>query len=451
MSAFYPDARRRFDERGELLLSQDVQEPSATPDSPTEFVPDVPISGTITDADIVGPMKQSALDADGFETGRYAAIADGYVAFEGEQHSELLDLARSIQRTQPMRDAVGSDSIVDWIVEWALDRRVGNSNELLTDFFLRRRKAAVGLYRITVPLHEPFIEAPFDLGTTRLRTLTAEDVATWFQVPTGLPTPVQSAAEQQLMKQRRLLQARTGVVVDIEAERRYAEQLAWNKAELAAAIIRVVSKGVFFPRARTNCVPLGYAVSERQQFIVHRNGQMLGWSESLLDPESLGAWRLDRRMIEQDIAYWIEIARVLDSTTPTEFEKDVSRAILLYSRLALTREVSEKLVHLFAALESVLLRSESEPIQSAISERLAFVVGRDANQRAEIARLLKRVYGLRSRFVHHGRDPADNEDLRAVKKLLYFAWTFFFQLVFATREFKTRTEFLDRVEVRKWQ
>lgn len=185
--------------------------------------------------------------------------------------------------------------------------------------------------------------------------------------------------------------------------------------------------------------------------MVHQDGELIGWSESIVDPESAGTWWLDRRMIAQDIGYWTEIARVLGTDSPTEFERDVSRAFLLYSRVALTREVTEKLVHLFAALESILLRSESEPIQAALSERLAFVVGEDANERADIARLLKQVYGLRSRFVHHGRDPADTTDLRAIKQLMYFVWKFFFHVVFATRKFKTRIEFLDQLESRKWQ
>ncbi len=451
MSEFYPDARRRFDERGEILVSQEPSEAPITPDTPRSFVPDLPISGNFTDADISGPIKRTSFDADGFEIGRYAATPDGAVSFETTQHSELLDLARGIQRTQPMRNAVGIQSLIDWIVDWALERRLERINEPLTNYLTRRKQDAVGQYRIVVPLHEPFIEIPFRLGTTHFQPLTVEELDSWFQVPVNMPAETRAAAAERLGKQRRMLQARTGVIVELEAEREFAEEMAWNRAELAAATIRVVSKGMFFPKARTNCVPLGLAVSERQQFIVHLNGEFVGWSEFVLDPESLGGWWLDRGMIEQDIGYWNEIARVLDTDAPTDFEQDVSRAFLLYSRVALTRDVPEKLVHLFAALESLLLRSESEPIQAAISERLAFVVGQDASQRAEVARLLKRVYGLRSRFVHHGRDPAEQTDLQAVKQLLYFAWTFFFQVVIATRKLKTRAEFLDQIDARKWQ
>jgi len=451
MTQIHPEAKRRFDERGELLVAGETGAPVTFDHARTQFVPDVPISGILSSADLLGPLKQTSFDPDGYEVGRFAGTRDGSVLFEGKDHSELRDLAKSIQRTGHMRDSVNLETVVDWIIEWSLDRRLGRSPEPLTDYLVGRRKEAVACYQFTVPLHEPYIEIPFELGSTRLRPLNSQELEAWFELPPGIPDKHYAATAERMVRRRRDLQGRTAVVVELEAEQNFAKEIAWNRAETTAAILRVASKGMFFPNARTNCVPLGTAVSERQQFITHRNGELLGWSESVLDPESLGNWSLDRRMISQDLEYWSGIARLLDNETPTEFERDLSRAYLLYSRVALTRDVSEKLVHLFAALESLLLRSESEPIQSAISERLAFVVGDDATQRAEIARLLRSVYSLRSRFVHHGREPAEPRDLQAIKQLLYFAWRFFFQAISVAQKFSARNEFLDQLELRKWQ
>lgn len=451
MNDFHLSAETRFNQRAELLINERESSRSATSPREGAFVPDRPISGVISDADIAGPIKSKQYDSDGLETGRSISSPNASVVFEDARFAELIDLARAIHKSPPMRTSVSFDSLIDWIVDWSFERKTEESDQPLTRFLLTRRAKAVGLYQMMVPLHEPFVQSAFEIEGIQYRPLDAVELAKWFTLPENTPEHARDAGEKHLAKLRATLQARTAVIVELEAERALARQLAWETAERGAAVVRVMSKGMFFPRARTNCVPIGLAVSERQQIIELREGALIGWSDFVLDPESLGDWRLGSAEIEKSLPYLREIGRVVETSTPTEFEKDVGRSFLLYSRIALTRDVSEKLIHLFAALESLLLRSATEPIQSAISERVAFVSGKNPAQRSEIARLLKHVYGLRSRFVHHGREPVELEDIRAVKQLLYFTWTFFYKVIFATRKFKSKGEFLDSLEARKWQ
>jgi hypothetical protein len=53
-------------------------------------------------------------------------------------------------------------------------------------------------------------------------------------------------------------------------------------------------------------------------------------------------------------------------------------------------------------------RSESS-IQAPLAERVAFLTGTDPKERLEIAKLIKKGYALRSKFVHAGRKVEDME------------------------------------------
>lgn len=452
MSAFHPEASANFNRKAEELfqgLLVDVK-PSEEVNQ-TGFFPDVPISGHLTDDDIQGKITQYQLDSDGREIGRLMAAPEGAVRLEGEPHGEFRKLAHNMHRVPFMRDSVSLASLTGWLGEWLLERHLGHEVPGASDYVAARRADAVKELECMVPLCEPFIESPFDVGVTRLRSLTRAELEEWFRLPDDTPDQHVEAGRQRLFELRKELQARTAVVVEIEAEPDHAGDVAWNRANLVSSMLRLFSKGIFYPQAGSNCVPLGLAVYPKREILTRHEEGFVGIEKRLLDPESMGRWSMSNKMIHQDLPYLNALAKLYDVEAPSDFQRDLLRSVLLYSRAALTREVPEKLVHIFAALESLLLRSESEPVQSAISERIAFVSGSSAANRATIARTVKLVYALRSRFVHHGRSPDKQEDLDAVKDLQRTVWTFFFQAVTAQDQYGSRDEFLDDIERRKWQ
>jgi hypothetical protein len=350
-----------------------------------------------------------------------------------------------------MRDSVSLASLTRWLGEWLLERRLGQQVPSASEYVVSKREEAVQQFECMVPLCEPFIESLFHVGVTRLRPLTKAELEAWFTLPENTPPQHVEAGHRRLNELRKTLQARTVVVVEIEAEPDHAGDVAWNRANLVSSMLRLFSKATFYPQAGSNCVPLGMAVHPKRQILTRHEDAFVGIEERLLDPESMGRWSMSNKMIAQDLPYLNALAKLYDVETPSDFQRDLLRSVLLYSRAALTREVPEKLVHIFAALESLLLRAESEPVQSAISERIAFVTGTSPANRAAVAKSVKLVYSLRSKFVHHGRNPDRQEDLNAVKELQRTVWTFFFQVVTAQDQYASKEEFLDDIERRKWQ
>lgn len=75
--------------------------------------------------------------------------------------------------------------------------------------------------------------------------------------------------------------------------------------------------------------------------------------------------------------------------------------LILYSRHTIAKNASDKLLAIFGALDFFLLKDGNESIQQNIGERIAFAVGQNGGERVKIVSLVKRVYGLRSQFVHH--------------------------------------------------
>lgn len=66
---------------------------------------------------------------------------------------------------------------------------------------------------------------------------------------------------------------------------------------------------------------------------------------------------------------------------------------------------------MLSALESILLKNENEPIQQNLAERIAFFISNNIDGRKKIIRNIKDVYGIRSKYLHHGYSSYELESI----------------------------------------
>jgi hypothetical protein len=70
------------------------------------------------------------------------------------------------------------------------------------------------------------------------------------------------------------------------------------------------------------------------------------------------------------------------------------------------------------AVESLLLRTDSEPVSGSLALRMAHLVTTGLENRRQVQEDLKSAYAVRSRFVHHGKMEIPPEKLEAVNRTL---------------------------------
>ena len=199
----------------------------------------------------------------------------------------------------------------------------------------------------------------------------------------------------------------------------------WILVSLCCALLSVVEHSS--PERLSNAVPLGSETAERGYLLGVRGTTEFTSTEFLIFPDDVKPWTLDATMIRDQIvpnlAPW---SGLLKTAKRSAFQNDALRSALLYSRATRNRNISEKLVLIFSALESLLLKNESEPITSALADRLAFAVGSNTEERKAIAKNVRAVYTVRSKYVHHAEDvQASSEDLELLEHFLVLVSTFF--------------------------
>lgn len=160
--------------------------------------------------------------------------------------------------------------------------------------------------------------------------------------------------------------------------------------------------------------------------------------------EGFPYWDIDDAQLLMFEKAGLEIlSNLLVQERRTEFQEKLLDSLFFYSRSSLARNLLDKLVYILVALESILLKNENEPIQQNISERMAVVIGRDVGERNSIISNVKKVYSLRSQFLHHGHTT---EDLETLKAFMLNAWKFFCQLIRNANRFDTREQLINVIE-----
>jgi hypothetical protein len=212
-------------------------------------------------------------------------------------------------------------------------------------------------------------------------------------------------------------------------------------------VLRLFSPAAFHPEVGSSCTLLGQEHIEREFYVMFQGAKMDSSHEALLSPHGT-FWQLSDAVLRKCEAMGLAMLNdLLRIQAPSELQTRLMDALEIYSRATLTADMTEKLVHVLVALESLLLRNSSEPVQNAIAERVAFLTGATTQERLTVAKGVKKAYGLRSRYMHHGY-PA--RDFDTVREFLGDARGAMLRLVQTAGDVRTLKELHEALERRKY-
>ena len=444
---FHPDAKKNFDDKAHEICSR-LKEEEEPAQSEAGFSPDGYISETYTEEDIIGGLSLGAVNYAGEEVAKYLHPHKGRkIAIEGEDYARCAILADSMQATSALKNRVSRDFVKDTLFEWLEARHSGGTSNTFTDFLCEKADEAIKSTCIWLPIAKTHVQHQFSIGQrVTIRPITTAQMDEWDE---NWEVPEEFADKKRIYMERRRkqLQGLAAAVIEVVGELQRSEEIAVDHVEKVLSLLRFYSPANFDPRLVSYCTLLGSENEERRIALFSSGTKLVHVRRGFTDPSAF-PWALRSAQIAAIRQAGLDkLALVLEKPDKTDFQSDVLGSLLLYSRSSLTKDISGKLVYIFAAMESILLRDTTEPIQQNLADRVAFLVSQDADRRMEVANLLKKVYGLRSSFVHHGRQITD---LELLKNFMKTAWDFFHRLIRNIDQFPTKKDLLDTIDRMKF-
>jgi hypothetical protein len=289
---------------------------------------------------------------------------------------------------------------------------------------------------VIIPINDLYLEGPIDMGHVTLRPIDRATLDSWIEEAVA-GHENKRAVDVAIDRWRTEMQGKAAAESHLVAEPRRAVELSRRRSAEAVALLALFHPAMFIPEARSHCVLLGAQQIETATYVILREGRYESKQSHMLPPFPIH-WKLSNVEIRQYRQMGLDhAAALLRTATPTDFQKALLEALLLFSRSALSRDFSERLLYIIVALETMLLRNRTEGIQQNLAERVAFLVTTDPKARQQVVADIKGAYHLRSEFVHHG---ATVEETETVKKIMYHTWNFLNLCLRNISAFKTRDD-----------
>lgn len=444
---FHPEAIKRFNERVNDLLLQLLPQKS-NEEKKSSFTDDL-VTHHIKEEDIISFGPGRMVDYTGRTVSMFFKHDNQNIGLFEENFTMLLKLSEDIQKAGHLNDKTSIEFIYETIFSWMKDKYDGKMKEEMIDFLVKKCGEAIKFYEIWVPVAHTIVEEEINIGTVKIKNLSRDIINKWEEelLKVAKDENHSSTMRQMIEKERKDKQGRAIAIVKFEAEKNRAERLAFEKVEEALSILRLYSASTFFIDTNSFTTIKGRENLEQSECYIIENDSIETHSITLLTSNEI-EWKLSKEFIEQVNKRGLSIFNeLLLNKNRNSFQEKVLNSFILFSRSTLMKSIPDRLVYIFAALESILLRNETEPIQQNLADRIAFAISRNGQERMQIVKCIKEAYLHRSKFVHHG---LKSDDIHLLNEFIRIATAFLFSLLPNINNFQNNEEMINAIDKRKY-
>ena len=406
---------------------------STSQTKPDPYAPHV--EATVTEADIVGDIRRREAMPHGLLT-KVSLIRDGN-CFEipDSDLEQFTAFGDGVWRLSTIANYIKREFVDDAFLDWCADQAPIE----FTEYLVNKVSERVSTRIYVVPLHNVFLRRHISVLGCSLRPVSAEEIDGW----------VGPDREDGYVKElRKKIQGQCVVEVSVTSEEHYGKDIALQTSQDVAKAIAFYSPAMAVAGLRYNGVPLGQHVVFSHYVLAFSADRTLETTlQGITNPELCRPHVLDEQTLKdmQDLGIR-QFTRLFGPERKTAFMEKVLAAILIHVKTAFTSDNSEKLAFTMIALETVLLKTESEPITQNIAERIAFLVSDNIDERKSHIANIKYAYGMRSKYFHHGQNTSD---LNALNMFLQLAFVTMVHILERYDDFDTKDDFLAAIDDRK--
>jgi len=442
----HPEAAQNYNSKAEALVKRLRPVPDHFKRKGGPPNPNIHTVHTFTSEDIVG---YGWTDFTGNVVARAFSEGELTVGLFDDDYMELVRLAEAMQKSITPRWVVGLKRISDLIFDWVKGVHRGASISTMTDYVLVECEKLIKEFELWIPISHLYIQGPFDFGKITFTAITKAMIDEWEASSLSkAATPEEMESVRKGIERRRPeIQGLATATIKVEAESERAYEIAFQEVDRTVSILRLLSPANAHPAKISYSAPIGRQHEDSYAYLVIEDGKIVGYNSGLID-RSRTYWNLKN----EDLITWAPELEVLSmlllKEKLTDFQQTLLDALVLYSRSSLAKQVSDKLVYILIALESVFLKDSSELIQDAISLRMAYMQDVSVEKRRAIISNVKAVYKLRSSFIHHGQSVGVDET-KILKDFMMNALLSLAALIPLAASEITKEEFFTNLENRR--
>lgn len=409
--SFHTDAANSIDERADQIMKkmEEVSPPSNLPDS---FPTELPGSATIN----FNELKESPTFGETEPSGRYVAkyfFRDNkHFGIKGEDYELLRSLSEQVTKTFWVKEFLGQKYVENALFMWCREQFFLPKQSKFTDFLSAKAKSVIKFQTICIPIALMEIEKDFTFGSVEIISLTAEMLKEREQACLLMSNEYIDDTKHLFEDISKKIQGLAAVSIRIWGEDSHVISKCYETAKDTVGLLRLYSTAAYSPWIVCPCNVLGSEIAPSKTIMTYGEGRF-SFNEGAAT-SNLRRWRMSSNELAVMRAQGLDnVSRLLSTGRLSKFQDRVRSCLLAYSKGIRLTDLGDRLVYTFSALEGLLLKDSSEPIQQNIGERMAFLISTEPSARQLIVKNVRDTYALRSRYIHHQVQISDEDVLSA--------------------------------------
>jgi hypothetical protein len=440
-----PDALGHLDSEGLKLLSGLTPSKRNPRSKATKrWEPEVEAQFSLSEKDMIGGMVVEKVDPFTMEKECISWDSTGMVlSLEGGEYRRLVEISHKMSSLKPLSGALSASTAKSLIIKWITAVRTGATRSSLSEWQAEELAKTLRARTVCVPIAWLHVQSEVRLGKFRLVPLNSALKDAWRDRINQKKADTVPEWKPRGQLAHAFNMAWAGLIVEVFGDSKARESQALQAALEVCGLLRFFWPGNSVLGSRCFVLPLGME-SPPQRTVIEIEGDCpTSLSEGLIGPPGEPIILSDKYLSDVGRSF-SAVGSLITRESPSEFQRRLLASLLLYTRNSLHTDVVDRLIAVLVALESILLRDKSEPIQSSLAQRLAVVTKDTVEERAELIGAVRRCYDIRSTFLHHGLRK--DEDRAAVELLLKTAWLFFMDCILNHEHVLSMQEFNARVD-----
>ena len=439
----HPAAAQAIDDKGfGLLAAVDRLEFPAEPRKPA-FQTDHVVAAAITDEDVIGEPHAWLQDVRGQRVLAFIRRNEVMYGLTAQSYALVGSLIEEVLKVRWVQRFLSKAFIEDTTLEWCRASLNIDAPTCLSAFLMSRSERSIKRSTLWAPVAHLDVEASFCVGPARISPMTAA-MFDGLENPSVENRPQQAQDIRILFSRlRKRMQGGAAVVLEIEAELDYVYERGLTLASDVVGLLRFLSPASINSQLISPNVLLGaQPIPQFDAIVLGENGEFSARSGVI--PTQIAYWRLSASEVAaMQNRGLVQLGHLVSEDGLTQFQQRLRACLLAYTKGTTFLEVSDRLVYTCSSLESLLLKSTSEPIQQNLGERIAFLLTKDAARRVEIVGNVRSVYGMRSQYIHHRISRIEGD---ALATFIMNAHAALYTALMKMDRFKTPEAFIDAID-----
>jgi hypothetical protein len=406
------------------------------------------ITAHLSEKDIAGFTCVGSVNAFGQQMARYFLVGNTSVGLDGEAYARFEEFVGALHKDREINSVLSLGFVKDRAFEWFEKQYKGEipRDANFVGFLTDEAQKSIKNFRVSIPISFISIQQPFKVGNVIFEyfksTFFDEYIANLRTRFEALPDFDENDFKMFEIRRRKRYQGVVFASMNVMAEKSKAVEIVKAETEKALMILRFFSHAAFFPQipcyfgimGRTH-LPENFDFVFEDHFPEIREGideqRTYTWSVTDVEISKLREVGLD------------QASQLITKEKLSELEELLINSISLFSRAVTSNDFQNKIVYTLVSAETLLLQNESEPVQSSLWIRLAFLTRSDVEGRRKTKELVRKAYRIRSSYIHHG---ISNNDMTLLQELQHSVWDAMRNVLLLRHKFTTQRDLLEHLE-----